>query len=186
MLKKLLFTVLMFTMIPVHAWNRESAIGFSVLSLLVWNPMQLDGIGFDYGADDDFERSRMLWLWDFKEPLAGIGPVTLNGHMELAFGQTNPTPPDVSVGLTPVLEWTATAGSWRGFIETGLGAHYVSKTQHQDRIVSTHFQFGEILGVGARYRNWQLGLRFQHLSNGDIVVPNNGYNFYGVALKFWY
>lgn len=177
--------LLMFCL-PLQAWDREPAIAASVISLLVWNPMQLDGVGFDQTQDQDFERTRMLWLWNVESPIQQWGPVTLNGHLEFAFGQTTPTPPDVSIGLTPVLEWTLQRGDWRGMIETGLGAHYLSKTTHEERELSTHFQFGEILGIGARYRNLQLGLRYQHLSNGDIVKPNNGYNFYGVALKLWY
>lgn len=186
LLKRLLLVSLIGLMVPSYAYNRESAIGVSVLSLLVWNPMQLDGVGFDYSRDVDFERNRMLWLWDFEQPLYQIGHLSLNGHLEVAFGQTSPAPPNVSFGLTPVLEWTLQHNEWQTFIESGLGANYVSKTTHEDRQLSTHFQFGEILGVGARYKSFQAGLRFQHLSNGDIAVPNNGYNFYGVVFKFWY
>lgn len=172
--------------LQAQAWDREPAIAASVVSLLVWNPMQLNGVGVDQMSDHNFDRTRMLWLWDFDDSLKEWGWLTLEGHLELAFGQTTPTPPDVSIGLTPILEWTVERGPWRGFVETGLGAHYLTRTTHEDRDLSTHFQFGEILGAGARYKNLQLGLRFQHLSNGDIVKPNNGYNFYGIALKFWY
>lgn len=172
--------------LPAQAYNRESAIGVSVLTLLIWNPMKLDGVGFDYSEDAQFSRSRMLWLWDFDEPIARFGPISLQGHLEFAFGQTAPSPPDVSLGLTPVLEWTIERNQWQAMIETGLGGHYLSKTEHEGRQLSTHFQFGELLGVGTRYKNLQLGLRYQHLSNGDTVVPNNGYNFYGAVIKLWY
>ncbi|WP_196159000.1 acyloxyacyl hydrolase [Reinekea sp. G2M2-21] len=171
---------------PVFAFNRESAIAFSVGSLLVWNPMKLDGFGLDFGVDEDFDRTRMLWLWRIAEPIGQWGPVTLQGHYEFAFGQTQPSPQDVSFGLTPVLEWQLPLGQWAPLIETGLGAHYLTRTENQGRQLSTHWQFSEILGVGVRVRSIQAGLRFQHVSNGDIVKPNNGYNFYGFAVKFWY
>lgn len=171
---------------PVQAFNRETAIGFSVGSLLVWNPMKLDGIGFDYSEDEDFRRTRMLWLWAMPEAITSVGPVMLNGHYEFAFGQTQPAPQDVSFGFTPILEWQWPVQQVTAFVETGLGAHYLTQTENQDRQISTHFQFGEILGIGMKTGKLQFGFRFQHLSNGDIVKPNNGYNFYGVAIKYWY
>jgi hypothetical protein len=168
------------------AYNRESAIGFSVLSLLVWNPMKLDGIGLDYGEDEQFKRTRMLWLWQFKDPIKTMGPVNLEGHLEFAFGQTQPRPQNVSLGFTPILEWSLPMGDLTPFIETGLGVNYLTRTEQLDRVLSTHFQFGETLGIGTRYRNVQVSARYQHLSNADSVKPNNGYNFYGLAVKFWY
>jgi hypothetical protein len=168
------------------AYNRESAIGVSVLSLLAWNPMKLDGIGIDYGEDESFKRSRMLWLWRFDDPIKTIGPINLEGHLELAFGQTQPNPQNVSIGLTPILEWTLTIGDFSPFIETGLGVNYLTRTEQLGRELSSHLQFGETLGIGASYKNVQVSARYQHISNADIVKPNNGYNFYGLMLKFWY
>jgi len=148
--------------------------------------MKLDGVGLDYGKDGDFERTRLLWLWDIESPIKTLGSINLNGHFELAMGQTQPSPPDVTIGITPVLEWRHATYSWLPFIETGLGANYISKTENQGRTLSTHFQFGEILGVAIEHKGVQLGLRYQHLSNADIVKPNNGYNFYGVVFKYHY
>jgi hypothetical protein len=167
-------------------FGKNEAIGVSVVSLLIWNPMKLDGVGLDYATDDQLERTRMLWLWRFKESINRFGPVELNGHVEFAFGQTMPKDPVVSFGLTPVLEWQFPVGTWTPLIETGLGASYFTKTSHLDTQTSTHFQFSEILGVALKTKRVQVGLRYQHHSNGDIVKPNNGYNFYGVTLKYWY
>ena len=165
---------------------RVSAIGISVASLLVWNPMQLDGLGFDQGSDKSFDRTRMLWLWNIDEPIAEFGPLTLAGHYEFAFGQVAPSPKNVQLGITPVLEWQLNGLPGSPMIETGLSGNWLSRTEHTERQISTHFQFGEVLGVAVKIADWQIGARYQHLSNGDIKQPNNGYNFFNVVVKYWY
>jgi len=165
--------------------SKNHAIAASVVSLLVWNPMKLDGFGLEQSKDHEFSRTRMLWLWDIKDPLWQNKYTSLKGHYEFAFGQTMPSDPVVSLGISPVLEWHANS-QWLPFIETGLGLTWFSKTTHFEREISTPFQFSQILGVGYRYKDIQLGLRYQHHSNGDVVRPNNGYNFYGLTAKFWY
>jgi len=187
--KKILGLILILLCTSIASANpaaRPAAIGVSVISLLAWNPMRLTGVGLDYGLDGDFTRTRLLWLWDLANPLRQLGPLTLSGHLELAMGQTAPSPPDLTLGLTPVLRWRWTNHRWAPFIETGLGVNYISLTQHRDRTLSTHFQFGEILGLAMEFRNLKVGLRYQHLSNADMVVPNNGYNFYGAVISYHY
>ncbi len=188
-MKKILGLILMLLTTGMASANpaaRPAAIGVSVLSLLAWNPMRLTGVGLDYGLDEDFARTRLLWLWDLANPLRRVGPLTLSGHMELAMGQTAPSPADLTLGLTPLLEWRWTNLSWAPFIETGLGANYISLTENRQRSLSTHFQFGEVLGIAMEYRDLKVGLRYQHLSNADMVLPNNGYNFYGAVLSYRY
>ncbi|MDN3647370.1 acyloxyacyl hydrolase [Reinekea marina] len=165
---------------------RESAIGVSVASLLVWNPMKLDGIGFDQGSDGDFDRSRLLWLWSMDETITAIGPISLTGHYEFSFGQITPSPQNVQLGFMPVLSWRFANLPGSPALETGLSANWLSLTEHQDREISTHFQFGEVLGLAVSLGDWELGTRYQHLSNGDIKKPNNGYNFFNFVVRYWY
>jgi len=165
---------------------RPAAIAVSVISLLAWNPVRLTGVGLDYGLDGDFTRTRLLALWDLPNPLQHLGPLTLSGQLELAMGQTGPSPPDLTLGLTPVLAWRWANHRWAPFIETGLGINYINLTKNRDRTLSTHFQFGEILGIAMEYRQLKLGLRFQHISNAGMVVPNDGYNFYGAVINYRY
>lgn len=165
---------------------RASAIGVSVASLLVWNPMQLDGLGFDHGSDHSFGRTRMLWLWNMAEPIAEYGSVTLAGHYEFGFGQIVPSPQNVQLGIAPILEWQFNGLPGSPMLETGLSANWLTLTEQADRQISTNFQFGEILGVAMKLGDWQIGARYQHLSNGDVKQPNNGYNFFNVVVKYWY
>ena len=174
-------------------WNeydsefRIASIGASVLSLLVWNPMNLESVGFDYGVDENFQRTRILWNWKLsKEPIVTWGRLEVQGKYELAVGQVSPFERVVNVGFTPILCWRITGQKWVPFIETGLGGNYLSQTEHDDRDLSSHFQFGETLGIGLDFDALEFSFRYQHLSNGDIVPPNNGYNFYGFSLSYRY
>ena len=67
------------------------------------------------------------------------------------------------------------------YAEAGIGAHLLSETQINDhRRFSTAFQFGDHVGVGLRFGQrgeYDLGYRFQHLSNADIKKANDGINF---------
>ena len=53
--------------------------------------------------------------------------------------------------------------------------------------MSTAFQFGNHIGVGYRFGakgSYDLGYRFQHLSNASIKRPNAGINFNQVRLQY--
>ncbi|HET9577210.1 MAG TPA: acyloxyacyl hydrolase [Usitatibacter sp.] len=72
--------------------------------------------------------------------------------------------------------------------EAGIGVNLLSSTRVDDyRQFSTAFQFGEFVGVGARYgrRNeFQLGARLQHVSNGGIKRPNDGLTYGMLFLNY--
>jgi hypothetical protein len=51
------------------------------------------------------------------------------------------------------------------------------------------FQFGNNVGAGYRFGAkgaFDLGVRYQHLSNASIKRPNNGINFTQVRLQYWF
>jgi len=55
-------------------------------------------------------------------------------------------------------------------------------------LVGSAFQFGEHLGFGYRFGvtgAYDLGYRFQHISNGNIKDPNDGINFHQIRLQYW-
>jgi lipid A 3-O-deacylase len=67
------------------------------------------------------------------------------------------------------------------YVEGAIGFHLISPVRlEESRGFSTAFQFGDHIGAGARFGEhgrYDLGLRFQHLSNAGIKKPNNGINF---------
>jgi lipid A 3-O-deacylase len=82
------------------------------------------------------------------------------------------------IGLTPVFRFERESGLGP-YAEAGIGAHLLNaKYSNNGRQLSTHFQFGDHVGVGYVFSNrLDLALRFQHFSNGGIEQPNNGVNF---------
>lgn len=162
------------------------AVGASVGSALVVNLVNARQAGLDMGWDDGKERARLLLNWALPvERTYGLLQVTTG--LELALGSSTYADEEQPMAnLTPLFDWTLPAGPGHAVLETGLGAAYLSSTSLGPDQYSTHWHFSQILGVGYVYRNWQLGWRYQHISNGSIEKPNNGQNFHGLVLKYHY
>jgi hypothetical protein len=136
--------------------------------------LALDGVSLEAGAGSDEDvnplrvaaqwNSRWRWLyWDLS-----FGGWT-GGHGRV-----------YDLGFTP----TARVGR-SPYLEAGLGAHVLSDLDvGAGSDFSTRFQFGDHLGVGMRFGHYDLGLRFQHLSNGGLRNPNPGINFLILRLQY--
>jgi len=92
------------------------------------------------------------------------------------------------ISLTPVFRWQA--NDQRGaYLEGGIGVHLLSATSLGNKRYSTAFQFGEHLGFGYRFGTrgaFDLGYRYQHISNADIKTPNSGADFHQLRLQYWF
>jgi hypothetical protein len=103
------------------------------------------------------------------------------------------------------LQWDLSFGGWTGghgnvydlgftptarlgrspYLEAGVGAHVLSDLDvGTGRDFSSRFQFGDHLGAGLRFGDYDVGLRFQHLSNGGLRNPNPGINFVILRLRY--
>lgn len=60
------------------------------------------------------------------------------------------------------------------YLKFGLGAACLSDTQIRGRIMSSHFQFENQLGVGWQRGRHDLALVYMHYSNAGIEKPNHG------------
>jgi len=92
------------------------------------------------------------------------------------------------IGLTPTFRLQQNDGNGL-YAEAAIGFHLLSATSLGPRRFSTAFQFGEHLGAGYRFGAkdaFDLGLRYQHLSNSGIKRPNTGINFTQVRLQYWF
>jgi len=91
-------------------------------------------------------------------------------------------------GVTPVIRFIRDAGPVRPFIEGGVGVRVISHPYiATDFMLSTAFQFADMIGVGAQFgarQQYQAGFRFQHLSNASIKRPNPGLNFSEVYVQY--
>lgn len=82
------------------------------------------------------------------------------------------------IGLTPVFRFQSDdLTGW--YAEGGIGVNLISGLYYNngDRL-STSFQFNDQLGAGYVFKNgWDVGVKFEHFSNGGIKKPNSGVNF---------
>jgi len=86
------------------------------------------------------------------------------------------------LGITPVVRFQQTELSRIApYVEGAIGFHVITPTMLDDnRHFGGAFQFGDHVGAGLRFGpkgKYDLGMRFQHLSNGGLKKPNNGINF---------
>jgi hypothetical protein len=155
----------------------------------------IDGVSFELGQGDgaDMGRVGLQWKWNsqwFKGDQWHVG-----GFWDLSLGHWRrdsvlPGHNDniTEIGLTPTLRLQQNDGKGL-YAEAGVGFHLLSRTSLGPKRFSTMFQFGDHLGVGYRFGakgEFDLGLRYQHLSNASIKRPNNGINFTQVRVQYWF
>jgi hypothetical protein len=89
------------------------------------------------------------------------------------------------VGFTPVFRFE-NDNKLGFYAEGGIGVHYLSKLYDNDTYrLSTHFQFGDHVGVGYVLDNhWEIGMKIQHFSNGGYKKPNTGVNFVDIKASY--
>jgi lipid A 3-O-deacylase len=161
----------------------------------------VDGVSFSGGPDAASNASVDLYRigvqWDWNKRWLETGNWHLGGYWDLQAGYwDNASDGKTNSGLwelafTPVLrvqqsQWSA----FSPYLELGVGAHLLSETSvSPQRRFSTAFQFGSHAGVGARFGQknaFELGDRYQHLSNASIKDPNNGINFHVLRFGYWF
>ncbi|MGE0080348.1 MAG: acyloxyacyl hydrolase [Thiohalomonadaceae bacterium] len=86
-----------------------------------------------------------------------------------------------NANVTPVLRFSPTGRRGaRPYAEFGLGFHVLSDDRIEDRTLSSTYHFGSHVGVGlvtGGDRRFDLGVRYQHLSNASLETPNPGIDF---------
>lgn len=149
-----------------------------------------------YPAEAKLDRIGAMWNWN--RSWLNDGDWHLTGYWDLSLAQwhgektgaDNQTVTDL--GIMPVFRYTPKDQSGPApYLEAGLlGLHLISPTYlYAHRQFSTGFQFGNIVGFGIRLggrRQLEIGYRFQHVSNGNIKMPNNGIDFNILHLAYWF
>lgn len=144
------------------------------------------------GNRTQFVRVGVQWDWAGKwwqsngTHLGGYWDLGLSQWRGTRYQNTAGTTQNLTdIGLTPVFRFQRD-DKLGTYGELGIGAHYLSDLyDNNGRQLSTHFQFGDLIGIGYVFSNkLDLGLRLQHFSNGGIKEPNNGVNF--VVIKASY
>lgn len=159
-----------------------------VFTPLVKPAMALDGVAIETGYGDNTHNYRISVQHYWNKRWFTWGHWDLSGYWELDVGRWISSPGFTGngslteIGITPVFRFQSKeryGGNVLPYVEAGVGAHLLSHTQLGNRRFSTAFQFGDHVGFGVlfgRHGQFDLGYRFQHLSNADIKKPNNGIN----------
>ena len=153
----------------------------------------IDGVAVEIGRGDGVDMGRIAVQWDWTQPLLKWSDWQVGGFWDVAVGQwhngsvaAGQNENITEIGITPVfrIEGTSRVGP---YLEAGIGIHLLSHSQIGDKRMSTAFQFGDHVGFGYRFgakSAFDLGYRFQHLSNASIKRPNPGINFHQVRLQY--
>ena len=159
----------------------------------------VDGLSFEYGRSDSSNAKVNLYRvsaqWDWKKKLIEMGGWHLGGYWETTFGYWDNNSSAKThdgifdFGFTPVFRLQPNnLNGFSAYAELGVGIHLLSHTSVSTRRgFGSAFQFGDHLGAGVRFGEkgqYDLGYRFQHLSNAGIKDPNQGINFHQLRLAY--
>jgi len=140
---------------------------------------------FSLGMQNKWERT---WFNEGAWYVGGYWDVSL-AHLESdAAGSANDEL--IEVGIAPVLRMqrdAALSSGYSPYAEFGLGAHLLSETHLGALDLSSSFQFSSQLGLGFGFGEqgrYELGYRFQRLSNADIKKPNDGIDLHLVRFGY--
>jgi len=159
----------------------------------------IDGVAIEGGtsgsSDVSVDMARIAVQWDWGARWA-LGPGWhIGGYWDLAGGYWRNDSRNRSssgiwdIGFTPVFRLQQSdPAAIAPYGEAAIGFHFISKTSiNSDRQLSTAFQFGDHLGIGVRFgpkHAYDVGYRFQHLSNAGIKKPNDGIDFHELRLQY--
>lgn len=165
--------------------GKTIAVAGTLATIGLGNPFKADAFGAEWGFNDEAYLVRATWQWNREEVLWRWGKWTLRSYIELDIGQwkslTSDTQPVITeVGVTPVFRYSRYFETLKTYfyLDFASGPHWLSQVVMNERRFSTPLQFGDMFGVGIKCQWLNLGYRFQHISNGDIKLPNNGINFH--------
>ena len=127
------------------------------------------------------------WTWEMDADRI----VSLRGTAGVAFWDAPRSDANrslIAVGAYPVLRLASTSvAGFVPYVEGSVGVNVLSRTKIQERRLSTAFQFGEYIGIGAVLgdkRQFDIGARYQHISNADIKRPNDGLTYASLVFQY--
>ncbi|WP_245152438.1 acyloxyacyl hydrolase [Allopusillimonas soli] len=131
------------------------------------------------GAGSHYQRLELAWetppVWSYT--FSGGSRLDLVGELGVAYWHADGSRSPAAVwqlNAIPFLRWTFND---RYYLEAGAGATVFSHASFAGKEMSTAFQFGDHIGVGAYITdNSRIGVRLSHFSNAGIKHPNPGLN----------
>jgi lipid A 3-O-deacylase len=159
----------------------------------------VDAISLTLGTDEDSSDADIYRLglqnrWERTWFNGGAWNVGGYWDAEVAYIEADAEPDEndelYDLSLTPVFRMqrdTALSSGVSPFAEAGIGAHLLSETRLASHELSTALQFGSLFGMGlgfGKHGQYELGYRFQHISNANIKTPNEGLSLHMLRLGY--
>jgi lipid A 3-O-deacylase len=173
-------------------WKAVSGGCLLILSHSMAHAVDSASVELGRGNQTDLVRGAIQWKWTTQwfqsngTHLGGYWDMTLahwrgKRHRNIDGNTQNLA----AIGITPVFRFQRDALTGP-YAEAGIGAHYLTDLyDNNGDMLSTRFQFGDHIGVGYVFQNkLDLGVKFQHFSNGGIKSPNSGVNFAVVRVSY--
>lgn len=154
----------------------------------------VDSASLEYATASKVRMVRAAVQWDWESRWFQSNGTHIGGYWDLSLAQWRGSqyrnvPGDhqniTSIGFTPVFRFQQ--DSKKGFYaEAGIGVHLMSQLyDNNDDKLSTAFQFGDHIGIGYVFDNkLDVGLKYQHFSNGGIKSPNSGVDFTVLRISY--
>jgi lipid A 3-O-deacylase len=163
----------------------------------------IDGVSFEGGRSNssytNVDLYRVGVLWDWNKKLVDFGGWHIGGFWDVSLGYWDNSSPvqtggySISglqeIGVTPTfrLQQNTIAG-FSPYAEIAIGFHLLSETSvSAQRQFGSSFQFSDHIGAGFRFGDkgrYDIGYRYQHLSNAGLKEPNDGINFHILRLQY--
>ncbi len=172
-----------------------SAIALLIAGLAALPAQALDGYVAEIGASGDIKTVRvgMIRQWDTQWLNEGHWHVT--GYWDAGLAYMNSNRPEgkdaASIGLNPVFRFRPNAsGGSQPYWDVALGVHMLSRSKLDDRHnLGSTVQIAPLVGVGVTFgekSQYDLGYRFQHLTNLGIEAPDDGLSQHQLRLTYLY
>lgn len=149
----------------------------------------------EFGNGDYTDMMRVAVSLDWDKRWFDDGDWLVTGFWEASLGEwkgksaVGNNQSIVDFGITPVFRLQQKSLSGLApYAEGAIGFHLISPTfVYANRKFGSAFQFGDHIGFGIRFGEryqYDLGYRYQHLSNGSIKQPNQGINFNQIRFTY--
>ncbi|MCF6298506.1 MAG: acyloxyacyl hydrolase [Thiomicrorhabdus sp.] len=147
-------------------------------------------ISADMGADRSTEQVRISLGADWKEAVYDANTWQVVGRLEGSVQKwwstlDNPQNKEGYIaGITPVFHYQPKDMQFTPFLEMGGGLYLLNNIVIENEYKSTQFQFGSILGLGIKHKQFEISYRYLHISNAGIEMPNPGTDFHSLHLAY--
>ncbi|MFA5082991.1 MAG: acyloxyacyl hydrolase [Hydrogenophilaceae bacterium] len=175
---------------------KHSAFAFLFAGLAATAPaMAVDGYIVEIGGADRVQSLRIGMIRQWADQWFDEGNWHLTGYWEATLAYLNSNRPEgksaADAGVSPVFRFRPNAmGGAQPYWDVALGLHLLSRTHLDDQHnLGSALQLAPLIGVGVTFgekSQYDLGYRFQHLTNFGLQETDDGLSLHQVRLTYLY